>query len=135
MLAVVDEEVGLGALRQRVLARVRVGRPLRHLASRSLARLLRSAANRSGVRAWGGGRALGHGCSGGGNRAGDLRRRRGDEGRDDVEAAGRRTRREELLARSDRGGREGRSSALFVRLKHDLNTCRNFFKSDHPLWQ
>ena len=30
VLAVVDEEVGLGALRQRVLARVRVGRPLRH---------------------------------------------------------------------------------------------------------
>lgn len=108
MLAVVDEEVGLGALRQRVLARVRVGRPLRHLASRSLARLLRSAANRSGVRAWGGGRALGHGCSGGGNRVGDLRRRRGDERRDDVEAAGRRTRRRgggrraALLARSDR---------------------------------
>lgn len=38
MLAVVDEEVGLGALRQRVLARVRVGRPLRHLPSRSLGR-------------------------------------------------------------------------------------------------
>lgn len=53
MLAVVDEEVGLGALRQRVLARVRVGRPLGHLPPRSLARLLRSAANRSGVRAWG----------------------------------------------------------------------------------
>lgn len=30
MLAVVDEEVGLGSLRQRVLARVRVRRPLRH---------------------------------------------------------------------------------------------------------
>jgi len=30
VLAVVDEEVGLGPLRQRVLARVRVRRPLRH---------------------------------------------------------------------------------------------------------
>jgi hypothetical protein len=30
VLAIVDEEVGLGALRQRVLARVRVRRPLRH---------------------------------------------------------------------------------------------------------
>lgn len=80
MLAVVDEEVGLGALRQRILARVRVGRPLGHLPSRSLARLLRSAANRSSVRAWGEGCGGGHGCSGGGGRVGDLRRRRGDEG-------------------------------------------------------
>lgn len=32
VLAVVDEEVGLGALRQCVLARVRVRRPLRHRA-------------------------------------------------------------------------------------------------------
>jgi hypothetical protein len=36
VLAVVDEEFGLRALRQRVLARVRVGRPLRHPLSRSL---------------------------------------------------------------------------------------------------
>jgi hypothetical protein len=38
VLAVVDEEFGLRALRQRVLARVRVGRPLRHPLSLSLAR-------------------------------------------------------------------------------------------------
>jgi hypothetical protein len=37
VLAVVDEEVGLGALRQRVLARVRVRRPLRHRPSLSAA--------------------------------------------------------------------------------------------------
>ena len=36
VLAVVDEEVGLWALRQRVLARVCVGRPLRHPPARSL---------------------------------------------------------------------------------------------------
>jgi hypothetical protein len=37
VLAVVDEEVGLRALRQRVLARVGVGRPLRHPLSRAAA--------------------------------------------------------------------------------------------------
>ena len=37
MLAVVDEEVGLGALRQCILARVRVRRPLRHRPSLSAA--------------------------------------------------------------------------------------------------
>jgi hypothetical protein len=37
VLAVVDEEVGLGALRQCVLAGVRVRRPLRHRPSLSAA--------------------------------------------------------------------------------------------------
>lgn len=75
VLAVVDEEVGLGPLRQGVLAGVRVRRPLRHPPLRSaccaggeyapdrgIARLLRRAHRRGGIRVagdgWGAGRGV-----------------------------------------------------------------------------
>lgn len=65
MLAIVDEEVGLGALRQRVFARVGVRRPLRHLLS-----LPRSAAAIAGEGEQRQARRNMLASSGGGNRLG-----------------------------------------------------------------